>query len=118
MDKLVKKLSTGKHSVLFEPRTEELREIKERLNQGFVFMKFTETQGGTELGINVDNKLTRLEEADFEIGKGTFQVAGTYELNFQKVICTADIDLETRQGIGYLELLDEKSGQFMSNTIQ
>jgi hypothetical protein len=44
MNRLVKELSTGKHPISFETRTEELEEIKERLNQGFVFVKFIETQ--------------------------------------------------------------------------
>ena len=118
MDKLVAKLSTGKHFVIFEPRTEELSEIKERLNQGFVFIKFTETRGGAEVGINIDTQLTHLEEANFETGKGTLQIAGTCELNFQKVRCITDIDLATRQGVGYFELLDEQSCQLISNTIQ
>lgn len=107
MDKLVTKLLTGNHSVLFEPRTEDINEIKERLHQGFVFIKFTETRGGTELGVNVDRQLTRLDKGNFEINQGTIQVIGTSELNFQKVRCIADIDLSTRQGIGRIELLQE-----------
>jgi len=106
MDELVKKLSNGKHTIIFEPRTKELNEVKERLDQGFVFVKFLETQGETELGINVDHKLTRLSEADFELGKGILQLAGTCELNFTKVHCKAKIDLASRQGKGSLEVLD------------
>ena len=107
MDQLITQLLTGNHPVLFEPRTEDINEIKERLNQGFVFIKFTETQGGTELGVNVDGQLTRLNEGNFETNKGAIQVVGTCELNFQKVRCIADIDLSTRQGIGRIELLQE-----------
>lgn len=106
MDGLVKKLVTGKHPVLFEQRTEDLSELKERLSQGFVFVKFTETQGGTVLGINIDTNLTCLEKADFVSGKGTLQLVGTCVLNFQKVFCFADVDLATRKGTGYLQLSD------------
>ena len=66
----------------------------------------------------MDSQLTHLEGADFEIGKGTLQLVGTCELNFHKIRCIADIDLETRQGIGYLELLSEQLSQPLSNTIQ
>jgi len=106
MDELVKKLSNGKHAVIFEPRMKELSEIKERLNAGFVFIKFLETQGETELGINVDHKLTRLSEADLKLGKGILQLVGTCKLNFTKVRCEAEIDLTSRQGRGSLEVLN------------
>jgi len=117
INELVKRLSENKHKVVIGHRDEPYEEIKKRIEDGYVYIKFTQTKGGTELGVNVDNHLTHVEEADFETGKGTLHVAGTCDLNFQKVRCIADIDLETRQGIGYLELLDE-SGQSMSNTVQ
>lgn len=117
MDKLVEKLSTGKHLVVFEPRTKDINEIKERLDQGFVFVKFTETQGGTELGINIDNDLTSLEKADFKKSTGSIKVVGTCELNFHKVRCIAEINLATREGKGYLELLDDQSDQNISSTV-
>jgi hypothetical protein len=107
MDELVKKLSSGSHPVVFEPRIEKAHDVKERINQGFVFVKFTETQGGTELGITLDNSLSCFKNADFEIGQGTIQIVGTCELNFQKVRCFADIDLATRVGIGHLEPLTD-----------
>ena len=106
MDRLVEKLLLGKHPILFEPQTEEFTEIKQRLKEGLVFVKFIDTQGGTELGLKVDNQLSRWEKADFEIGKGSLQLVGACELNFQKVRCVADIDLATRQGTGHLELLN------------
>lgn len=118
MDKLVNELSNGKHPVIFEPRTEKLSEIKDRLDQGFVFIKFFETQGETELGINIDNDLTCLSEVDFTLGKGVFHVVGTCELNFRKVRCIADIDISSRQGKGYLQLLDEQLDQAMFKNTQ
>lgn len=105
MDTLVKKLSTGKHMVMFEPRSDNLEEIKERLEQGFVFVKFMKTQGGTELGIDVDSKLTCIDQADFINGTGSINVVGNCELNFHKVRCIAEIDLATREGLAHLEVL-------------
>lgn len=110
MDRLVKQLSEGKHSVEFEPRTEDYTELKERLlEMKFVFVKFTDTIGGTEVGINVDDDLTDLKEADFEKGKGKIHVVGICELNYHKVRCIADVDLKTKKGIAYLEVLDGES---------
>lgn len=106
MDRLVKQLSEGKHPVVFEPRTEEYSELKERLvEMKFVFVKFTDTMGETELGINVDNNLTDLKDVDFEKCKGNIHVVGTCELNYHKVRCIADINLKTKKGTGYLEVL-------------
>jgi hypothetical protein len=72
--------------------TEELSEIKDRLNQGFVFVKFLETQGETELGINIDNSLSVLNKADFDSGNGMLTLVGTCELDFIKVRCIAEIN--------------------------
>lgn len=107
MDRLVKQLSEGKHPVVFEPRTEEYSELKERLiEMKFVFVKFMDTIGETELGINVDDSLTNLDNADYEHGTGYIHVVGTCELNYHKVRCIADIDLKTKKGTACLEVLN------------
>jgi len=106
MDRLVQQLSKGKHPVVFEPRTEEYNELKERLlEMKFVFVKFTDTMGETELGINIDDSLSNFKKADFEKGEGDIHVVGTCELNYHKVRCIADVDLKTKQGTAYLEIL-------------
>jgi hypothetical protein len=106
MDRLVKHLSEGKHPIVFEPRTEEYSELKERLTEmKFVFVKFMDTMGETELGINVDDSLTNLEDADFIEGKGNVHIVGTCDLNYHKVRCIAEVDLKTKKGTAYLELL-------------
>ena len=108
MDRLVKQLSRGKHPVLFEPRTNEYAELRERLvEMKFVFVKFMDTMGETELGIDVDDSLTKLENADYENGTGNIHIVGTCELNYHKVRCIVDIDLESKKGVGYLKVLDE-----------
>jgi hypothetical protein len=106
MDNLVERLSKGEHPVVFDQRTKDIKEVKERLENGFVFVTFTQTAGGTELGINVDNKLTNINNADFIKGKGTIHLEGTCKLNYHKVQCIADVDLETREGKGFLKILE------------
>ena len=108
MDRLVKQLSEGKHPIVFEPRTEDYSELKERLvEMKFVFVKFMNTMGETELGININDRLTNLENADYTNGTGNIHVVGTCELNYHKVRCIAEVDLKTKTGIAYLELIDE-----------
>jgi hypothetical protein len=107
MDRLVKQLSEGKHPIIFEPRTEKYSELKERLvEMKFVFVKFLDTMGETELGINVDDTLTDLKDADLVNGSGNIHVVGTCELNYHRVRCIAEADLKTKKGMAYLELLD------------
>lgn len=108
MDRLVSTLIEGKHQVEFESRTENLDEVKERINYGFVFVKFTETQGGTDLGINLDEDSKTLGSAMFNNKEANIiKIVGTCELNYHKVRCHAKIDLKTRRGLGYLELIDD-----------
>lgn len=117
MDRLVKQLSEGKHPVVFEPRTEEYSELKERLvEMKFVFVKFMDTMGETELGINVDDSLTNLENADYTNGTGDIHVVGTCELNYHKVRCIANIDLKTKKGTAYLEVLDDAEKEVKGTT--
>ena len=116
MDDLVERL-LNKQPIDFESRTDSMEEVKERLiEMKFVFVTFTETSGGTELGINVDLDLTDIENADFDKGTGTIRVAGICTLNYQKVRCIAEVDLSTKKGAGYLELLEE-DGDPMPTTV-
>ncbi|WP_375333156.1 MULTISPECIES: hypothetical protein [unclassified Candidatus Tisiphia] len=116
MDDLVERL-LNKQPIDFESRTDSMEELKERLiEMKFVFVTFTETSGGTELGIDVDLDLTDIENADFDKGAGIIRVIGTCKLNYQKVRCIAEVDLSTKKGTGYLDPLDE-DGNSMSTTV-
>jgi len=106
MDRLIEQLTKGKHPIIFEARTESYEEIQDRiLKVKFVFVKFTDTVGETEIGINVDADLTDIRGADFVNKTGTIHIVGTCELNYNKVVCVAEIDLKSKCGIGYLKLL-------------
>jgi hypothetical protein len=74
---------------------------------GYVFIKFTGTRGGTDLGVRVDKSATRTDQASFENATGTVHVGGTLTLNYIKVRCVADIDLATLRGTGHLVILEE-----------
>jgi hypothetical protein len=88
-----------------DPSAEELRKRIEEI--GHVFVKFTETRGGTDLGIRLDRDASDTSAADFEKGAGKVHVEGTIILNDDPVRCIADFDLATLKGTGHLVLVDE-----------
>ena len=103
INELVKKLSTGKHEVTIGNREEPNSEIEERLtDMKYIHIMFSNTKGGTELGINVDTESCNLTEVDFHKGKGKVHIEGTTNLNYCDVRCIVDVDLESRKGEGYL----------------
>jgi hypothetical protein len=70
-------------------------------------VKFTDTRGGTDLGIPLDRAACDLSAADFEQGRGTVHLEGVLTLNNDRVRCVADIDLETLNGTGHLVPVEE-----------
>jgi uncharacterized protein YbdZ (MbtH family) len=102
-ESLVSRLSKGKHPVESSLRPEKtVQAFKDRINLGYVHIKFTETRGGTELGLRLDRVATDLSQADFESQTGTVHLEGELTLDFVKVRCIADIDLQTFHGEGHL----------------
>src|SRR2546421_9242475 len=108
MDDLVQRLSEGDHPVAVGGPKPSLEEFRKRVeDMGYVFIKFTGTQGGTDLGVRVDKSATDLSQAYFEQRTGLAHVEGTLTLNYVKVRCIADIDLDTLNGVGRLIALEE-----------
>jgi hypothetical protein len=105
VNELVQRLSDGKHEVVIGHRDEDYAEIKQRIEDGYIHIKFTQTRGGTELGINVDLAATNLKDVNFDEGHGILHLEGTTNLNYNSVRCIADIDFATRKGAGFLKIL-------------
>ena len=108
INELVKRLSKGKHEVTIGHRDEPYDEIKQRIEDGYIHVKFTQTKGGTELGIKVDLDRTNVGDVDFSKGVGSLHIEGTTNLNYNEVRCISDINLKTRKGKGYLEVIKEE----------
>ena len=107
INELVKRLSTEKHEVTIGNREEPYSEIKERLiDMKYIHITFPNTNGGTELGINVDTDSCDLKNADFEKGVGSVHIEGTTNLNYCDVRCVAEIDLKTKKGQGSLVIVN------------
>ena len=100
---LVQYLANGSHPVVVGGPEPSLDDLKERLNTMlYAFVKFTDTQGGTDLGVAVDPESTDLSGANFESATGTVHIEGTLTLDFVHVRCVAEIDLATMAGSGHL----------------
>ena len=108
MNELVQRLSEGDHPVTVGGPKPSLEEFRKRVeDMGYVFIKFTGTRGGTDLGVRVDKSATGLSQAFFEQATGVVHVEGTLTLNYVKVRCVADIHLESLDGMGHLVILEE-----------
>jgi len=108
MDDLVKRLSEGDHPVTVGGPKPSLEEFQKRVeDMGYVFIKFTGTRGGTDLGVRVDKSATDLSQTNFTQRSGTAHIEGTLTLNYVKVRCIADIDLASLNGTGHLVVLEE-----------
>ena len=105
MNELVKRLSEGSHPAELVLRPEKTPEaLKACLERRYVHVKFTATNGGTELGMRIDDSTVELARAAIEGAVGTIHLAGDLVLDYVPVRCVADIDLATWQGTAHLEV--------------
>ena len=106
MSGLVEQLAQGDHPVTLGGPAPDVAALPQRIEEiGYVFIKFTDTQGGTDLGVRIDKAATDLHAADFTNVRGLVHIEGTLTINFVPVRCVADIDLATRNGTGHLVIL-------------
>src|SRR5215471_6470805 len=109
-DTLVRRLATGRHRITAglypEPSVQILRQ---EIDRGYVHIKFTDTQGGTELGVRLDPDASDVRQADFEKHTGSVHLEGGLVLDYVPVRCIADIDLTTLTGQGHLEIVAERT---------
>jgi len=100
---LVNCLCEGFHPVEVGMRTGTIKLFKEAIDRNYIHVKFTQTQGGTELGLRLKRDTSDLSGGDFENGAGIVHIEGSLTLDYVKVKCAADIDLSTLKGTGRLE---------------
>lgn len=93
--------SPGPADVVSRPESTAER-FREALEAGYVHLRFTDTRGGTEVGIQVDRAASDWSQADFDEGRGSVSVVGDLVLDFEPVRCHADIDLAELSGLGRL----------------
>jgi len=106
-DDLVGFLSEGDHPVEVSLRPERNAGIfKNAIDRGYVHVRFTDTRGGTELGVELDAEARDAARADLEKGTGDVHIEGALTLNYVKVRCVADVALDTLSGRGRLERVE------------
>jgi uncharacterized protein YbdZ (MbtH family) len=106
---LVDRLCDGSHPVLASLRPEaSAAALRDAIDGQYVFIRFTGTAGGTELGVRLDDGETDLTGADFEAGTGQVRLSGTLTLDFEAVRCTATIDLASLEGKGHLQRVTDR----------
>lgn len=106
MSELVQKLSEGDHEIEVSIRPERTAAaLKQCLDKGYVHLKFTQTRGGTDLYVPLDQEATDLSGGDFDGCKGSIQLIGKLNLDYTPVKCIARIDLATLAGRGHLEVV-------------
>jgi len=101
-------LTKGKHPVTTLPTNKSLKELEDALLRDYVHIHFTDTKGGTCLGIKVNKSKTNYHQEDFINGKGVLHIEGTLKLDYVPLHCIADIDLSSLKGTGYLQRIEEK----------
>ncbi|QBD76631.1 MbtH domain protein [Ktedonosporobacter rubrisoli] len=105
MEELVARLALGEHPVTVGGPIPSLAEFQKRVTgMEYVFIKFTDTRGGTDLDVCIDKETTDLSRANFAQMHGIAHVEGTLILDYIPVRCVADIDLATLNGSGHLEV--------------
>jgi hypothetical protein len=105
MSDLVQRLANGEHPIEVSLRpTKTVNAFKDSLDRGYVHVRFTDTQGGTELGVPIDRDRTDVSAANFDAPSGTAVIVGRLTLDYVPVTCIANIDLATLAGVGRLEI--------------
>lgn len=100
---LVDKLCEGEHPVEVSLRPERTaKHFREAIDRGYVHLRFTDTEGGTELGVSLDKEACDFGNADFESGTGSVHLEGGLTVDFVKLRCIADLNLEGLAGKGRL----------------
>ncbi len=110
MNELVERL-TEKNPVETARPEKTAKALKECIDRDYVHVMFKKT--GTEIGIQLDRKNCDFSKADFENSKGSVHLVGGLTLNYDKVRCIADIDLDVCEGTGYLEPVSDEDYELL-----
>ena len=98
---LVERLCEGDHPVAAGLRPERTVQLfKEAIDRNYVHVKFTDTRGGTELGVRLDPDSCDFTRADFDNGQGVVHLEGGLTFDYVKLRCISDIDLLSLEGTG------------------
>jgi hypothetical protein len=109
MNDLVLRLTKEQEIIAVTRPERTLEHFKAAVDRGYVHCKFTQTRGGTELGIRLDPERSDLSGADWENGTGSLKIVGELVLDYVRVRFHGTVHLESLDGTGHLEVLEEVS---------
>lgn len=102
---LLKRLLNDVHPVELSLRPQKTTQaFKENIERGLVHIKFTKTQGGTELGVKLDSDSSHYSTSDLSKEHGSVRLEGKLTLDNVDCSCSADIEIDTLTGTARLEL--------------
>jgi uncharacterized protein YbdZ (MbtH family) len=96
---LVERLSSGRHRV--EAALRPGRTLKDCLERNCVHIRFTQTRGGTQVGLQLDKSTRLVALADVDNGRRAVHLEGELILDHAKVRCVVDLDVASLCGEGY-----------------
>jgi|HubBroStandDraft_3_1064219.scaffolds.fasta_scaffold05403_2 hypothetical protein len=106
MNDLVRRL-TREQQIEASLRPEPSRKaLKEAVERGLVHVRFVETRGGTELGVQVAPAASDLSALESPAG-GSIRLVGDLILDYSRVRFHGTIDLDSLKGQGRLEHLGD-----------
>jgi len=105
---LVRRLSEREHPVEVSLRPDKTVEaFLGSIERGYVHIRFTNTLGGTELGVQLNRELSDLKAAESSEKSGHVKIVGDLTLDYVPVRCIADIALPSLQGTARLEIASQ-----------
>lgn len=104
MDDLVEFLSQGEQPVVLSC-VESIDELHERLDLGYILVKFTDTKGGTELGFELDRTESELGFTDLGAGGGRIKLVGQLVLDYVSIEVAAIFELPSLEGMGRVTIV-------------
>lgn len=107
MNDLVQRLSQPQRVLIKTRLDDSVEDLRGQLERGYVFLQFTETRGGTELGVRLDREQSDLDAS--LTGEGSITLVGTLVLNYVRVRAHAKVGLPGLEGEGHLEVIEEVS---------
>ena len=108
-DDLLDRLSKDQE-VIAGANTTTVEDLKGQVDRGYVHVKFTQTKGGTDLGVRAIKELSDFSKADWAAKKGSIKVVGDLTLNYVRIRVHATLQLETLKGTGRIEKLQQPTG--------
>lgn len=79
-----------------------LQSFRDAIRRRYVLLKFLETRGQTDLGMDLDWDACEVSERCLEAGQGSVHLEGRLTLDFVPVRLVADVDIESMMGTGQL----------------